>query len=88
MSNKYFKGIRAKISESSCVPLPLQSYRIFLELFFVMGANWVVEVSMMYNNLLILIISSSILEFFFLCVLVGFQFVLPPCDDPTQYYQL
>ena len=45
MSNKYFKGIRAKISESSCVPLPLQSYRIFLELFFVMGANWVVEVS-------------------------------------------
>ena len=85
MSNKYFKGIRAKISESSCVPLPLQSYRIFLELFFVMGANWVVEVS---NNLLILNISSLILEFFFLCVLVGFQFVLPPYDDPTQYYQL
>ncbi len=57
MSNKYFKGIRAKISESSCVPLPLQSYRIFLELFFVMGANWVVEVSI-FNNLLIIIISS------------------------------
>ena len=72
--NQIFKRIRAKTSES-CVSLPLQSYRIFLELFFLMGANWVIEVSVivlfMYAFTKInLNIDILFLEFFFLCVLV------------------